>query len=570
MGFLPSVAQRDKKKKPGEMPESVRLIEAEANFTDGEKYYLLEDYSKALLYFLKSSELNSRSAATYYKLAEVLAKGKGEDDPKNAALNIEQAIKLDNKNPYYYLAAVSIYTAQGEFKKSAVTLEALLKEVPGMEDQLYELAAIYLFDKRDAEALKTYERAEAIFGVNENSSLQKQQILLEQGRINDAIAEGEKLVSAFPEEERYLLALADLQAQNSQRDAAISQIEEYLVENPESINAKMQLAGFYRDNGDKKKSELLIRSIFADANAQAAEKVVMLGALQSDLAQRKQANQPVDDLEKFVLELLHQLVTQHPDDGNVHMIAGDIYLTIGQPEIARMEFLKAARMGVASFDVWQNLLYLETEMNELDSVITHADAALEYFPNQAMIFYFKGYAHLRKREYAYAVQSLESSKKLSGSNEGLLIELNTWLGDAYQALKLFEKSSKAYDDVLLANPNNDIVLNNYSYYLALRMEDLEKAEKMSSQLVKAHPSNAAYLDTHAWVLYAREKYREARKYIEKAIQTGAPSATHYEHYGDILYKLGDTDEAVVQWKKAKTLDHRNELIEKKIMNRKIL
>jgi tetratricopeptide (TPR) repeat protein len=150
------------------------------------------------------------------------------------------------------------------------------------------------------------------------------------------------------------------------------------------------------------------------------------------------------------------------------------------------------------------------------------------------------------------------------------MELNTCLGDAYQALKLYEKSAKAYEEVLLINPDNDLVLNNYSYYLALRKSDLEKAEKMSTQLVKAHPSNSSYLDTHAWVLYTREKYREAKKYIEKAIQTGDTSPTHFEHYGDILYMLGEVDEAVIQWKKAKALGEQNELIEKKIANRKIL
>ncbi|MFM8851402.1 MAG: tetratricopeptide repeat protein [Cytophagales bacterium] len=559
----------DKKRKSVDLPEAVRLVEAEANFTEGEKYFLLEDYSKALLYFLKASELNPRSAATFFKLAEVLAKGKGEDDLKNAAINIEQAIKLDKKNPFYYLSAVGIYNGQGEFSKSAATLEALLKEVPGMEQQLYELAAIYMFDKRDAEALRTYERAESIFGVNETSSLQKQRIFLEQGKTDDAIGEGERLIKAFPDEERYVLALADLMAQNNQRTGAITALEKYLTENPESVEAKMQLVGFYRDNGDEGKSKQLVHKIFDDKNAQATSKIAMLGALQSDLAQRKQAKQQVDGLEKLVVELFNQLSAEYPDDGNVHLVGGDIYLTLEQPVKAKGEFSKAVQRGVSSFDAWQNLLYLETEMNQLDSVIVHADAALEYFPNQAMVYYFKGFAHLRKREFNYAVNSLEQAKKLSNANPGLLIELNTWLGDAYQALKLYEKSSNAYDEVLLANPENDIVLNNYSYYLALRGVDLEKAEKMSSQLVKAHPTNASYLDTHAWVLYARGKYKEAKKYIEKAIQAGDTSATLFEHYGDILFKLGEVDEAVTQWGKAKFLDRQNEVLQKKIANRKI-
>jgi predicted Zn-dependent protease len=92
---------------------------------------------------------------------------------------------------------------------------------------------------------------------------------------------------------------------------------------------------------------------------------------------------------------------------------------------------------------------------------------------------------------------------------------------------------------------------------------------MSAQLVKSNPDNPTYLDTHAWVLYVREKYKEARRVIEKAISTGKASATHFEHYGDILYKLGDVEGAVAQWEKAKGMNANSEILNKKIANRKI-
>lgn len=565
-----ALAQRDKRKKPSDVSVAAKLMEAEAAFTEGQKFYILEDYSKALLYFLKASELNPASAAVYYKLADVLSKSEREEDSKRAAINIDQAIRLDKKNPYYYLSAVNIYNSQGNFSKSASLLEAMIKEVPGSEDQLYELAAIYLFDKKEEEAIKTYNRAEAIFGINEASCFQKQRIYLDQGKIKEAIAEGEKIIAAFPEEERYVLGLAELLSQNKQRDIAIAKVENYLKENPQSPSAKMLLAGFYRDSGQDDKARQLIQELFSDAHASVNSKVIMLGALQTDLAQKKQKQQNITELQSFVMGLYKKLENDYPTEATVHMVGGDLLVTAGQPSEARQEYAKAVRLGINSFEAWQNLLYLETEANQLDSVITHADQALEYFPTQAMVYYFKGYAHLRKREFSYAVNSLEQAKKWSSSNPGLVVEINSWLGDAYQALKQYEKSAKAYDEVLATNPNNDVVLNNYSYYLALRNTDLEKAEKMSTQLVKAHPDNAAYLDTHAWVLYTREKYREAKKYIEKAIQSGNVSATHFEHYGDILFKLGDVDEAVVQWKKAKSLGQSNEFIDKKIANRKIL
>lgn len=52
--------------------------------------------------------------------------------------------------------------------------------------------------------------------------------------------------------------------------------------------------------------------------------------------------------------------------------------------------------------------------------------------------------------------------------------------------------------------------------------------------------------------------------------TGKANATHLEHYGDILFRLGDVDQAVEQWEKAKgMLNAGTENLNKKIANRKI-
>jgi len=67
------------------------------------------------------------------------------------------------------------------------------------------------------------------------------------------------------------------------------------------------------------------------------------------------------------------------------------------------------------------------------------------------------------------------------------------------------------------------------------------------------PSNPSYLDTHAWVLFQLGLPDEARRYIERAIQHG-PSATIYEHHGDILEAIGLLDEAVRAWSEALRLD----------------
>jgi tetratricopeptide (TPR) repeat protein len=226
-------------------------------------------------------------------------------------------------------------------------------------------------------------------------------------------------------------------------------------------------------------------------------------------------------------------------------------------------------LGEVSFEVWENLLYLETKLEQWESAIRHAETALEIFPNQGMIHYFHGFSSMRNRAFSQAIASFEQARKLSASNASLTAEINGMLGDSYYAIKDYVRSDKCYEDALTYNPDNAIVLNNYSFHLAMRKENLDKAEKMSAALIKNNPDNPTFLDTHAWVLYVRQKYRDAKKIIERAISTGKASASHFEHYGDILYQLGEVDEAVKQWERARGMNAKSEILNKKIANRKI-
>ncbi len=568
---LPSIAQREKKtKKQGDFKLSeARLREAEYFFTEGQKYFILEDYTKALLYFQRVVELNPENGTVHYKIAEILFKGNKQDDFIRASISIENALKLEKKNKYFYLLASNIYSRLDNFEKAENALEVMMKEIPGTDEYLYELAAIYQYDNKLDEAVKVYNRSENSLGINEISSFQKQKIFLQQGKIEEAIEEGEKLIMAFPDEENYVLEFAETLSQNDQGARGITYLEKFIQDHTDASRAKVLLAGLYRANGQEQKAREFILLTFKDPSVDVSSKILLLGTYSNALHQQKEKKIEDSETKRFALELYEILKMSSPNEPNVHIIGGDLYLILEKTIEAHKEYLEAIQLGSTNFDTWQNLLFLESQLNLFDSLIFHSEQGLELFPNQSMMNYFNGYGHMRKKHYREATVSLEQAKKLSATNPGLVSEINSLLGDAYNGLKEYEKSDKAYEESLAFNPANDFVLNNYSYYLALRRENLEKAEKMSSQLVKNNPKNTAYLDTHAWVLFMREKYKEARKYIEKAFEVGNVSATHYEHYGDILFQLGNIEEAVTQWQKAKSLDLGNELIDKKIANKRL-
>ena len=562
-------AQRDRKKKSaGELSEAA-LREAEFFFIEAEKYYILEDYTKALLYFQRVLELNPTNATVHYKIAEILSKGNKEADLIRAGLSAETAIKLDETNKYFYILAANIQSNLTNFSEAARLLETMIKQIKGTEEYLYQLAAIYQYDKKNDEAIKAYNRAESVLGVNEVSSLQKQRIYFEQGKTKEAILEGEKLIEAFPDEERYVMAFAEVLSQQKLYGKAIEVIESYIKTHPEAGNSKMLLAGLYRDDGQELKARNFIQEVFDDPSIDVSSKIIIVGTYAAALDQQTKQGNPDKTLQTFTVDLFKRLRSSYPNEPNVHIVGGDLYLSMGETEKAKSEYLTAIQNGSTSFEAFQNLLFLESELSQYDSIIIHSEQGLEIFPNQSMLYYFNGYANSRKGKHREAAYALEQAKRLSSSNPGLVSEINGLLGDTYNQLKEYKKSDQAYDAVLEFNPNNDLILNNYSYYLALRNEYLDKAERMSALAVKNNPYNNSYLDTYAWVLFTRGKYKDAKKVMEKIIDTNPTNSTFFEHYGDILFKLGDVEEAVKQWEKAKSLDIDNELIDKKIANRRL-
>ena len=114
-----------------------------------------------------------------------------------------------------------------------------------------------------------------------------------------------------------------------------------------------------------------------------------------------------------------------------------------------------------------------------------------------------------------------------------------------------EQAFAMFDSTLLINPGDIMTLNNYSYYLSLRNEHLDKAEKMILTALSADPNNSTFLDTYAWVLFKSKNYSLAKFYMRSAIENEkSPSGVLYEHYGDILFMNGEKEEAVKMWRKA--------------------
>ena len=158
---------------------------------------------------------------------------------------------------------------------------------------------------------------------------------------------------------------------------------------------------------------------------------------------------------------------------------------------------------------------------------------------------------------------------LETQDKELLSQSFSSLGDCYHSLNDLQKSDQAYEKALTYNPDNAYTLNNYAYYLSVRGNSLDKAAEMSKHSNELQPNMASFEDTYAWILFKQKKYADAKKWMEKALaQIRITAPVQSEHYGDIMFHLGDTDAAVENWKKAKENGGDSPVLERKINEKK--
>jgi tetratricopeptide (TPR) repeat protein len=530
---------------------------SEALFLDGMKYFMLEDYQQALQLFQKAYTVTPNNAALNYKIGETYLQLQ---NAEAAMPFVKAAVNLEKQNAYYYLLLAQLHTAQSQFTEAAQAYNDLLSNVPNSGEYLFNLADLYLSQSRFEEALKTYERIEKEFGEMEQLLVNRQQIYLRQKNIDKAIQEGEKLLALNPTEVRYFLAQAELLNASKKPDEAIAILNKALRIEPNNPFAHLMLSDLNRQKGNKAEAEKEVQMAFNSAELDIDTKVRILVDFIRQL--------PNPEIEGVALKLVDLTIETHPEEAKAYAVAGDLQTIVGKKEMARNNYLEAVKLDDSHFKIWQQIVLLDAEMSQADSMVVHSEQALELFPNQAVFWFYNGTGHLIEKNYSKAVKSLEYGKRLSAGEPELLMQFNMQLGDGYNSLKEYQKSNEAYEAVLAQDQNNEHVLNNYSYFLSLRNENLEKAREMADRLVKQHPTNPTYLDTYAWVLYKSGNYTDARKYLEQAVAI-SDDATIVEHYGDVLFKLGKKEEAVSQWQKAKIKGEASAFIDRKIKDKKL-
>ncbi|MEJ2593552.1 MAG: tetratricopeptide repeat protein, partial [bacterium] len=538
--------------------EQTRLSEADL-FIKAVKERELGNLEKALDLFRQALDLNPNDAASQYEYGRILmALGRNDE----AILSAKKAIELDPDNKWYKVLYANLSKATGAYEEYVRVYEELTTRYPNDLNFLNELAFAYYFVGRYQQAVETYDRIETMVGVNEMLSSQKVQLYDRMGQKEKAVGEYERLIQTAPDEPRYYALLAEYCAKNNMSDKAIWAYEKIVELDPNDPYVHISLADFYKKKGDQQRSFEELKIGLSNPALDLKTKINLLFAYYS--------GELTDEQKKQALELSEILKKVHPDDPMADSFYASMLYENGDYEASRTILRKILETNTGNYGIWEQLLFCDMYLEDYPSLATDAEDAIDLFPSYPLPYFFAGIGNFQLKDFVKAQAYLESGKDFVVNNNPLLEQFYSSLGDTYNELEKYEASYQAYDNALMINPDNTIVLNNYAYYLSLRNQQLEKAEKMGKKAVEKDPYNHNNLDTYAWVLYKMQRYDEALDWIQKAMNNGGDqSGVVLEHYGDILYRLNRKEEAYEYWKKAKTMKEHSDLLDKKINDKNL-
>jgi len=117
--------------------------------------------------------------------------------------------------------------------------------------------------------------------------------------------------------------------------------------------------------------------------------------------------------------------------------------------------------------------------------------------------------------------------------------------------------------ILVAEPENVAALNALGYTLADRTHRYQEALELIDRARVAEPDNAAIVDSYGWVLYRLGRNPEALEYLRRAWGLNKDPEIA-AHVGEVLWVLGQKDEARRFFDEARKLDPDNRALQRAI------
>jgi Tfp pilus assembly protein PilF len=281
-----------------------------------------------------------------------------------------------------------------------------------------------------------------------------------------------------------------------------------------------------------------------------------------------------------------------------HYITGLYCEDLGDIDRAIEEYRKALKTDAQSSLLHLNLASVYIKKNDILSAVVELKQSINLAPDAvephailALVYTTQNKSDLATQEYALALknaaklepENIEIYKNLGAvylqqrklkEAEGIFklivalapldVEAHFYLGSIYYDLKDYAAAEKELKVAIKLKPDYHEALNFLGYFYLEQDRNIDKGGAMIKKALSFEPENGAYVDSLGWFYFKKGKSKEALSELERAASFLSDPVI-YDHLGDVFLKLGNRDNARLNWEKSLKLDSAQEKVKEKLL-----
>jgi tetratricopeptide (TPR) repeat protein len=436
---------------------------------DAVKAKVLGNREDAFRQFSQFVTANPRNATAHYELSRIWLE---RNNVPKALSEISLSLLSDSTNKWIRGQYADLLAFDGQYLKAADVYGRLAATERAPEEYLVRQAMLYQRAEKYKEALAVLDKLSAYIGNDDEVLMfQKQQLYLNLNDVDGAVGVVRDLIRYYPDEPRYMLLLGDLYENNDIEDkAAVAYLDaEHKFPNEPSV--QFALVQYYLKRKDTAQFQHYLEKAVMNKEIGMEDRISLL----APFIQYRGAD---SSARRVAFNLTRKMAEQYPPQVDALLLYADLLNEDNQEDAALTQYKKVIAADSTKLSAWQQIQILYTNKGNIDSLVHYSDRAVILFPKESLVFYFAGVGYTQAKNYTKAAGFLGKAIALqSGGNNNLLSDMLAALGDVYNSDGKFTLSDSCYQAAIRLQPNNASALNNFSYYLSERGENLDEAEK---------------------------------------------------------------------------------------------
>jgi tetratricopeptide (TPR) repeat protein len=393
--------------------------------------------------------------------------------------NILKALELSPSNISIVEFAAKFYT---EISKSDLAAQYYAKLV-SLSPQVakYYDQWINLFVSDDKASLAILDRKESSMGMSEETVLRKAEIHERSGQVDKAISEVNRLVAKYPKRTQYLSFIASMLETNDRSPEAEAYYQKILDINPDDQDAKLKIV-IAQNNGISSTSDFIttLRPLIRNAEVNIDVKVKELLPLVM-----RHAEQQDSLLGRDLISICDDLVLTHPNNAKAHAIYADVLMNADKTDAGIRQYEKVLTLDKKNVLTWEQLLYGYDKVGNYISMANVANQSLNYFPNNAMMYYFLAKAQVFTGNYGDADANMSEATMIGSKNINVISRVEALRGRSAYLNNKYDDAVKSLLAAIEKSKDQNLEAHRWliETYLAQKnvsaaTASLEKAKKM--------------------------------------------------------------------------------------------